>query len=177
MRRISYANVVSTLALFVALGGVGYAAGVVPFATKAGYANRAGFATTARVATFAGKAATAGTAVASAFAKNAAQVNHISASRSPRPGQLLVLGANAKLPGSVLPLLNEVERDATGRGFAAAFCKLGEIVTGGGGSVSGGVISSNGPHKGSRGNLVGWALTSSDRTATVTTRVLCATSR
>ena len=37
------------------------------------------------------------------FAQNAAKVNSIKASRKPRPGQLLPLGANGKFPDSVVP--------------------------------------------------------------------------
>jgi hypothetical protein len=37
------------------------------------------------------------------FAKNAGKVNGIKASRTPKAGQLVALGANAKLPSSVVP--------------------------------------------------------------------------
>jgi hypothetical protein len=37
------------------------------------------------------------------FAKNAGKVDGLSASRTPRPGQLVALDANGKLPASVLP--------------------------------------------------------------------------
>src|SRR5262245_57528686 len=37
------------------------------------------------------------------FAKNAGSVNGIKASRSPKAGQLLALGANRKFPSSVVP--------------------------------------------------------------------------
>jgi hypothetical protein len=37
------------------------------------------------------------------FAKNAGKVDGLSASRTPRPGQLVALGPNGKLPASVLP--------------------------------------------------------------------------
>jgi hypothetical protein len=37
------------------------------------------------------------------FAKNAGAVNGIKASRTPKPGRLVPLGRNAKLPGSVVP--------------------------------------------------------------------------
>jgi hypothetical protein len=39
-----------------------------------------------------------------AYARNAGAVNGIKASRTPRPGRLVPLGRNAKLPASVLPL-------------------------------------------------------------------------
>jgi hypothetical protein len=39
-----------------------------------------------------------------AFARNAGAVNGIKASRTPRPGRLVPLGRNAKLPVAVLPL-------------------------------------------------------------------------
>jgi len=38
-----------------------------------------------------------------AFARNAGAVNGIKASRTPKPGRLVPLGRNAKLPGSVVP--------------------------------------------------------------------------
>ena len=38
-----------------------------------------------------------------AFARNAGAVNGIKASRSPKPGRLVPLGKNAKLPASVVP--------------------------------------------------------------------------
>ena len=38
-----------------------------------------------------------------AFARNAGAVNGIKASRTPKPGRLVPLGKNAKLPGSVVP--------------------------------------------------------------------------
>jgi len=38
-----------------------------------------------------------------AFARNAGAVNGIKASRAPKPGRLVPLGRNAKLPGSVVP--------------------------------------------------------------------------
>jgi hypothetical protein len=49
-----------------------------------------------------------------AFAQNAGAVNGIKASRTPRPGRLVPLGRNAKLPVSVLPL-RRGERGAPGR--------------------------------------------------------------
>jgi hypothetical protein len=67
-----------------------------------------------------------------------------------------------------------VERDSHGRGFAAAYCRQGEIVTGGGGTTDNGAIASSRPHKGTLGNLVAWAVSSSDSGATVTAQVLCA---
>jgi hypothetical protein len=39
-----------------------------------------------------------------AYARNAGAVNGIKASRTPRPGRLVPLGRNAKLPASILPL-------------------------------------------------------------------------
>jgi Collagen triple helix repeat (20 copies) len=39
-----------------------------------------------------------------AYAQNAGAVNGIKASRTPRPGRLVPLGRNAKLPASILPL-------------------------------------------------------------------------
>ena len=48
-----------------------------------------------------------------AFAQNAGAVNGIKASRTPRPGRLVPLGRNAKLPASVLPL-RRGERGAPG---------------------------------------------------------------
>jgi hypothetical protein len=70
---LTYANVMATMALFVALGGGAYAAGVVPFAKKA------------------------------AFAKNAGKVDGFVASVVPRSKTLLPLGANGKLPLSAIP--------------------------------------------------------------------------
>jgi Collagen triple helix repeat (20 copies) len=52
--------------------------------------------------------------VVTAFAQNAGAVNGIKASRKPRPGRLVPLGRNAKLPVSVLPL-RRGERGAPGR--------------------------------------------------------------
>lgn len=49
-----------------------------------------------------------------AFAQNAGAVNGIKASRTPRPGRLVPLGRNAKLPVSVLPL-RRGERGAPGQ--------------------------------------------------------------
>ena len=40
-----------------------------------------------------------------AFAKNAGAVNGIKASRTPKPGRLVPLGKNAKLPASVVPTI------------------------------------------------------------------------
>jgi hypothetical protein len=40
----------------------------------------------------------------SSFARNAGAVNGIKASRTPKPGRLVPLGRNAKLPAAVLPL-------------------------------------------------------------------------
>ena len=178
--RITYANVVSTLALFVALGGAGYAAGVVPLAAKARFADRAAYATKAGAAVkagTAGAAAKAGTAVAAAFALNARTVDHLSAARSPRPHALLALDGAGRFPAAVVPAPAVVERTATGKGFAAAFCRRGEIVTGGGGAIDSGVVVSSGPHRGNRGNLVGWAVRSSDSAATVTSEALCSGAR
>src|SRR5881398_2506797 len=39
-----------------------------------------------------------------AFAENAGAVNGIKASRTPKPGRLVPLGKNAKLPRSVVPM-------------------------------------------------------------------------
>jgi len=41
-----------------------------------------------------------------AFAKNAGAVNGIKASRTPKPGRLVPLGRNAKLPASVVPTVH-----------------------------------------------------------------------
>jgi hypothetical protein len=49
-----------------------------------------------------------------AFAHNAGAVNGIKASRTPRPGRLVPLGRNAKLPAAVLPL-RRGERGEPGR--------------------------------------------------------------
>jgi len=54
----------------------------------------------------------AGRAVA-AFALNAGAVNGIKASRTPKPGRLVPLGRNAKLPASVVPV-QRGERGLTG---------------------------------------------------------------
>jgi hypothetical protein len=48
-----------------------------------------------------------------AFATNAGAVNGIKASRSPKPGRLVPLGRNAKLPASVVPTIRG-PRGATG---------------------------------------------------------------
>jgi hypothetical protein len=50
----------------------------------------------------------------SSFAHNAAAVNGIKASRTPKPGRLVPLGRNAKLPVAVLPL-RRGERGEPGR--------------------------------------------------------------
>jgi hypothetical protein len=71
--RLTYANVVSTLCLFVLLGGSAVALEVVPFAKQAG------------------------------FAKNAGKVDGLSASKKPRKNKLLALSASKKFPASVLP--------------------------------------------------------------------------
>jgi hypothetical protein len=54
------------------------------------------------------------------FAKNAGAVNGIKASRSPRSGRLLALGANAKLPRSVIPAVDAASVD----GFKASSSPL-----------------------------------------------------
>ena len=50
----------------------------------------------------------------SSFARNAGAVNGIKASRTPKPGRLVPLGRNAKLPAAVLPL-RRGERGEPGR--------------------------------------------------------------
>lgn len=50
----------------------------------------------------------------SSFARNAGAVNGIKASRTPKPGRLVPLGRNAKLPATVLPL-RRGERGEPGR--------------------------------------------------------------
>ena len=50
----------------------------------------------------------------SSFARNAGAVNGIKASRTPKPGRLVPLGRNAKLPAAVLPL-RRGERGDPGR--------------------------------------------------------------
>jgi hypothetical protein len=77
--RLTYSNVVSTLCLFIVLGGVAVAADLVPFAEKAGFATRAG------------------------TAKKAGKVDGLSASATPKSGRLLALGRSATFPESVLP--------------------------------------------------------------------------
>jgi hypothetical protein len=142
--KLSYANVVSSLALFVALGGAGYAAGVVPFAAHAGYADNAG------------------------------KVDGISASLSPKPHTLAALDHRGVLPAAAAPPPFVVEHDNRGRGYAAAYCRQGEVVTGGGGTTDSGIVAASGPKRGTRGNLVGWAVSSSDSGSRVTAQVLCA---
>jgi hypothetical protein len=142
--KLTFANVTSLLALFIALGGAGYAAGVVPFASRAG------------------------------FADNAGKVDHLTAARSPKPGQLLALDHAGRFPAAAIPPPGVVERVGHGKWFAAAYCLQGEIVTGGGGKTDTGVVVASGPHHGTRGNLVGWSVRASDSGAPTTAEVLCA---
>jgi hypothetical protein len=143
--KLSFANVTSLLALFIALGGAAYAAGV-PFASHAGYAD------------------------------NAAKVDGLSASRSPRPVWLVSLNGAGKFPGSTIPLPAVLTRASTGRLFAAAYCHQGEVVTGGGGFANNGVIVASAPQRGSLGNVVGWQVKGSDILQNVTAVVVCARS-
>ena len=64
----------------------------------------------ALVALAAGPAGGAARRTIATFAANAGAVNGIKASRSPKPGRLVPLGRNAKLPASVVP----VQRGARG---------------------------------------------------------------
>ena len=73
---LTYANVMATIAVFIALGGSAVALDVVPFAKKAGFATKAG---------------------------NAKKVGGIQASKLPAKNKLLALDANAKFPAAVLP--------------------------------------------------------------------------
>lgn len=75
-RRVTYANVMATMAVFMALGGSAVALDVVPFAKKAGFATKAG---------------------------NAKKVAGIRASRKPASNRLLALNKSAKFPAAVLP--------------------------------------------------------------------------
>ena len=143
-RHLSFANVTSLLALFIALGGAAYAAGVVPFASRAG------------------------------FASNAGKVDGLSASRTPKAVWLLSLDGTGKFPTAAIPPPNVVERTGTGRLFAAAFCHQGETVTGGGGFADTGLIISSAPHHGTMNNLVGWEVRGSDPSSNVTAVTLCA---
>lgn len=77
--RLTYANVVSTVCLFIVLGGSAVALDVVPFAKKAGVAKKA------------------------RFAKKAGKVNGLRAAKTPRKNRLLALDMNAKFPLSVFP--------------------------------------------------------------------------
>jgi len=83
--RLTYANVVSTICLFILLGGSAVALDVVPFAEKAGFAKKARKAKKAKKA------------------KRAGKVDGLSASRTPEGGKLLALDAGAKFPVSVFP--------------------------------------------------------------------------
>jgi hypothetical protein len=141
--KLTFANVTSVLALFIALGGAGYAAGVVPFASRAG------------------------------FADNAGKVDQLTAARSPKPGQLLALDRGGRFPAAAIPPPGVVEHVGLGRLFAKAFCSQGETVSGGGGFAAQGVIIASRPQPGTRGNLVGWSVRGSDPAATVTAEVLC----
>lgn len=80
--RLTYANVVSTLCIFIVLGGVAVAADVVPFAKEAGFAKRAGKAKKA---------------------KQANKVDGLSASTKPRKNKLLALDGDKTFPAKVLP--------------------------------------------------------------------------
>lgn len=86
--RLTYANVVSTICLFVLLGGSAVALDVVPFAEKAGFAKKAGKAKRAKKAR---------------KAKKAGKVDGLSASTTPQAGKLLALDASTKFPASVFP--------------------------------------------------------------------------
>lgn len=83
--RLTYANVVSTICLFIVLGGSAIALDVVPYAEKAGFAKKARKAKKAKKARKAGK------------------VDGLSASATPEAGKLLALDANTKFPASVFP--------------------------------------------------------------------------
>ncbi|HYH57852.1 MAG TPA: hypothetical protein VD790_01350 [Thermoleophilaceae bacterium] len=80
--RLTFANAVSCLALFVALGGSAVALDVVPFAKEAGFAKKAGKAKKA---------------------KAAGKVDGLSASKTPKKNKLLALNNTAKFPAAVLP--------------------------------------------------------------------------
>ncbi|HYH59592.1 MAG TPA: collagen-like protein [Thermoleophilaceae bacterium] len=71
--RLTYANVVSTLCLFILLGGVAVAVDIVPLAKKAN------------------------------FAKKAGKVDGLSASKKPKKNRLLALDKQKRFPASVLP--------------------------------------------------------------------------
>ena len=49
------------------------------------------------------------------FARNSGAVNGIKASRTPKPGRLLALGANGKFPESVIGTGPQGPRDSRGR--------------------------------------------------------------
>ena len=83
--RLTYANVVSTICLFILLGGSAVALDVVPFAEKAGFAKKARKAKKAKKA------------------KKAGKVDGLSASTTPEGGKLLALDGGAKFPASVFP--------------------------------------------------------------------------
>lgn len=108
--RLTYANVVSTICLFVVLGGSAAALDIVPFAEKAGFAKKARKAKKAKKA------------------KKAGKVDGLSASRTPQSGKLLALDASTKFPASVFPGSlegpkgNKGDRGATGPtyGFVAS---------------------------------------------------------
>lgn len=82
LSRLTFANVVSCVALFVALGGSAIALDVVPFAKEAGFAKKAGKAKKA---------------------KKAGKVDGLSASKTPKKNRLLALDGEAKFPSTVLP--------------------------------------------------------------------------
>jgi len=130
---------VALIALFIALGGPGYAAtvGSALFAKRADHA---------RYADRAGSARKAGTATHAKFAKSAkraGKVDGFNASATPIPRTLLALGANGRFPPSVLPTTRVVFRRAisqfvTDGDFTQARvgCAAGEtLVSGGGGFI------------------------------------------
>lgn len=142
--RMRFADITSLLALVLSLGGVAYAAGAVPFASKA------------------------------RFAFNSERVDGVRASATPLSGHLITLDHSRKLPQSVIPTPQPRVVSRTGNGFAAAYCPLHMRVTGGGGRVLGaGVLVHSGPQLGSNGILAGWAVEGSDSTQAVSAQVVC----
>ena len=143
VRRPSPAMFVALVALFIALGGPGYAAGTVQTVLFAKRADRARFATRAGTAHVAGRAHKATTATS---AKKAGKVDGFNASATPIPNTLLALGANGKFPAAALPTISAgrvVFRralsdfvDAGEYAEAHIGCVPGEtIVSGGGGFI------------------------------------------
>ncbi len=162
-RRLTYANVASTLALFLALGGASYAVVALPAASVGTRQLKSGAVTNAKVR--------AHSLTAGAFARGTLRAGSQGPPGRQGPAGATHLAVVTGRPNPDCGLVGPLPRPCP---MAQADCPAGQVATGGGIDSGGGSGIVSAPVADTAGVPRGWSVSVSGNTGPVTAYVICA---